>query len=168
LFCPFSSHGFDPSGVEGRFRRPGFSGDVRVCPVCWLSRWHAKRTSNGDTKWGLFGRHSQKPMPEHWQMPFVEWHGPLESNLVWTAIDLAEIAAERVIDRTPTAPRGLIICGAAGSGKDHLVLQLLKARHLPALYLDTSSEAALVKFAYRHRDARVVLVSDNANSCDKR
>ena len=30
------------------------------------------------------------------------------------------------------------------------------------LYIDCSSEAALIKFAWRHRFARVALVSDNA------
>ena len=55
-------------------------------------------------------------MPD-WLCTFVEWRGPLDRNCVWTAIDLATIAAERVIDRTPDAPRGLMICGAAGSGK---------------------------------------------------
>jgi hypothetical protein len=98
---------------------------------------------------------------QDWQKPFVEWRGDLKDNAVWRELDLAKIAVERVIDRTPGAPRGLIICGAGGSGKDYLVEQMLNKRHLPILYLDVSSEAALVKFAYRHRNARVVLVSDN-------
>jgi hypothetical protein len=97
-----------------------------------------------------------------WQSPFVEWRGPLTNNAVWVAIDLARIAAEQVIDRTASGNRGLIICGCAGAGKDHLVERMLKVRHLPVLYLDTASEAALVKFAWRNRNARVVLVSDNA------
>jgi hypothetical protein len=101
-------------------------------------------------------------MPELWQMPFIEWRGPLDNNPVWVAMDLAKLAAERVIDRPPNGPRALIICGAAGAGKDHLLLQMLKARRLPLLNLDTSSESALVRFAWRHRHAKVAIVSDNA------
>ena len=55
-----------------------------------------------------------------------------------------------------------MICSAGGVGKDFLVERLLKARRLPLLYMDTSSEAAMVKFAWRHRHARVVIVHDNA------
>jgi hypothetical protein len=100
-------------------------------------------------------------MPDDWQKSFIAWRGPLEDNEVWRAIDLAMCAAKSVIERGPNGPRGLAICGASGSGKDYNLVRILKQRQLPVLYLDTSSEAALVHFAWRHRYAQVVLVSDN-------
>jgi hypothetical protein len=101
-------------------------------------------------------------MPEAWQMPFIDWRGPLEENAVWSAIDLALMALNRVLDRTPNSPKALIICGCSGVAKDFIVERALKARHLPLLPINTETESGLVKWAWRNRDAVVAVISDNA------
>jgi hypothetical protein len=97
---------------------------------------------------------------DHWRDDFRGWRRPLDANGTYRGMDLARIGMEQVIEGKR---RSLMVCGGSGCGKSYLLQRLLKAWNLPLLPpMDVATEAAMIKYAWRHRHARVVPVEDNS------
>jgi hypothetical protein len=100
-------------------------------------------------------------MSGDWRSPFREWFGEPSANAVWRGLHLAEIELDHAL--RSLEPGILMICGASGAGKNRLVTRVLKRRHLTAERLDVSSEKAMVEFAWRNGENRLMLI-DEADS----